>query len=344
MRTSALDRRVRKEARILVHEAHRRVKQPPEGLAEAAREVAAGLAAGDLARVRRGLPRLDELVDELPRERRSVLAEYATAFGSLIVIVLLIRAFVVEAFKIPSSSMLPTLEINDHIFVTKFVYGLRVPLLDAKVFARSPSRGEVIVFIQPCENRDFIKRVIGLAGDRVEVRCNILYVNGQPVPSTHLSVEACEVSEELGASSTRQCSRYRETLGGFTYATYFDPDRPRRDAEPHVPGDTSHDFPQDKERINATGPVCPSPTNQGPGAIVMEQRGAPGPCGQQLQYEVPEDHVFVMGDNRDGSRDSRYWGSVPIENIKGKALFRWLSYRDFGWSGMRWHKMGDFVH
>jgi signal peptidase I len=336
MRSSALDRRVRKEARILVHEAHQRVPQKPEGLDEAAREVAAALAAGDLARVRHGLPRLDELVAELPRARRSVVAEYAAAIGSLIVIVLGIRAFVLEAFKIPSSSMLPTLEINDHIFVTKFVYGLRVPLVDAKLFARSPDRGEVIVFIQPCEQRDFIKRVVGLAGDRVEVRCNILYVNGKAAPSRYDTVEDCEVSEEIGS---RQCARYRESLGGYTYATYYDPERPRRDAEPRPPGDAPHDFP----RFTALQ-TCASP-NQRPGTIVVTQQvDAAGPCGQQMHYVVPEDHVFVMGDHRDGSRDSRYWGSVPIENIKGKALFRWLSYRELGWTHMRWGKMGDFVH
>ncbi len=307
----------------------------------AIREVADALAAGDLARVRRGLPRLDELAGELPRVRRSALSEYAWAFGSLLVLVLGIRAFVVEAFKIPSSSMLPTLEINDHIFVTKFVYGLRVPLVDGKLFARSPDRGEVIVFIQPCEHRDFIKRVIGLAGDRIEMRCNIIYVNGQAVPSAHVSGDACELSDELGSSSTRQCARYRETLGGYTYDTFYDPERPQRDAEPRLPGDSPPgDFPQ-----SAVDKRCPSSPNQLPGTLVLTRpMEVAGACGQQLHYVVPAGHVFVMGDNRDGSRDSRFWGSVPIENIKGKALFRWLSYTDFSWSGMQWGRIGDLMH
>src|SRR6185369_16529189 len=105
MRAASLDRRVRKEARILVREARTagaRIKPVPDGLAEAAAELEAGLAAGDLARVRRGLPRLDELVEELPRTRRSVIDEYAWAIGVLVVLVLSIRMFVVEAFKIPS--------------------------------------------------------------------------------------------------------------------------------------------------------------------------------------------------------------------------------------------------
>jgi signal peptidase I len=352
MKASALDRRVRKEARSLVREARLAGGQMPRGpqarlardreaLEEAVREVEDALAAGDLARVRRGLPRLDELVAELPRVRRSAALEYAWAFGSLLVLVLSIRAFVVEAFKIPSSSMLPTLEINDHIFVTKFVYGLRVPLVDGKLFAQSPDRGEVIVFIQPCENRDFIKRVIGLAGDRIEVRCSVVHVNGKAVPSTHVSSDDCELSDESGSTSTLQCARYRETLDGYTYDTFYNLDRPARDAAPRATGDTAAgDFPElpaDKR--------CPASPNQLPGQVVAaRQVEAAGPCGPWLHYVVPEGHVFVMGDNRNGSRDSREWGSVPIENIKGKALFRWLSYRDFSWSGMRWSRMGELVH
>jgi signal peptidase I len=343
MRTSALDRRVRKEARILVREARAASQQGPQeraALAEAAREVEDGLAAGDLARVRRGLPRLDELALELPRMRRSMALEYAWAFGSLLALVLSIRAFVVEAFKIPSSSMLPTLEINDHIFVTKFIYGLRVPLVDGKLFARSPSRGEVIVFIQPCEQRDFIKRVIGLAGDRIEVRCGVLHVNGEAAPGGHVADERCKLGDEGSPSELGWCTRYHETLGGLAYDTFYDPELPPRGAEPPAGAARRHDFPDGLLR------ACRSP-NQRPGTVAPTRPveiARPGPCGPHQHYVVPDGHVFVMGDNRDGSRDSREWGSVPIENIKGKALVRWLSYRDFTWSGMRWSRIGSFVH
>jgi signal peptidase I len=358
MRASALDRRVRKEARLLVRQARAaiggvkpegasgeaassRMTPEREALGDAVREVEAGLVAGDLGRVRRGLPRLDELVDRLPRARGSVTLEYAWAIGSLCVLVLAIRAFVVEPFKIPSSSMLPTLEINDYIFVSKFVYGLRVPLVDGKLLARSPDRGEVIVFIQPCKNTDFIKRVIGLAGDRIEVRCNVVHVNGRAVPSAHVAGETCKISDAPGPSSTRECARYREALGGYTYDTYYEPDRPERDAAPRVMGDAGPgDFPQ-LELVRR----CPAATNQRPGQLVRTRPvDAAGPCGLHLHYVVPEGHVFVMGDYRDGSDDSRGWGSVPIENIKGKALLRWLSFRELSWSGMRWSRMGDFVH
>jgi signal peptidase I len=352
MRASALDRRVRKEARILVREARLaggrmprgpqvRLTRDREALEEAVREVEDALAAGDLARVRRGLPRLDELVAELPRVRRSVVLEYAWAFGSLLVLVLSIRAFVLEAFKIPSSSMLPTLEINDYVFVSKFTYGLRVPRVDGKVLARSPGRGEVIVFIQPCKQADFIKRVIGVAGDRIEVRCNVVHVNGRAVPSEHVGGDRCKVSDAPAPSSTQACARYRETLGGYTYDTYYFPDRPARDAAPRAADDAAPgDFPQ-----LAIERKCAAATNQRPGRIVATRpEDAAEPCGQRLHYVVPEGHVFVMGDYRDGSDDSRGWGSVPIENIKGKAVLRWLSYSELSWSGMRWGRMGAFVH
>jgi signal peptidase I len=342
MRTSALDRRVRKEARLLLREARRagpRGERGPAGLGEAIQEVEAGLSRGDLARVRRGLPQLDELAGELPREPRSLLGEYAWAFGSLIAIVLLIRAFVIEPFKIPSTSMLPTLEINDYIFVTKFSYGVRVPGSYRKVLQQSPDRGEVIVFIQPCEDRDFIKRVIGLAGDRIEVRCNVVYVNGEAVPSEHVPGD-CDLSPDLGRDGDETCSRYRETLGGVTYDTFYAADRPKRDPARLPAGDTPYgDFPK-FELL----PTCAS-RNQRPGTVVRTRPAeTAAPCDPQLHYVVPDDHVFVMGDHRDGSRDSRAWGSVPIENIKGRALFRFLSYYDFSWSGMRWGRMGDLIH
>jgi signal peptidase I len=384
MRSASLDRRVRKEARFLIREARRPQRRrhvAPElaaAVEAAAREVEAALAGGDLARVRRGLPELDEQVDELPRIRRSVIAEYAWAIGTLLVLVFAIRAFVVEAFKIPSSSMYPTLEINDHIFVNKFIYGLRNPVTGTKLLARTPDRGEVIVFIYPCDpEKDYIKRVIGLPGDTVEVRCNVVYVNGEAVPSEHVDPTGlrpapraepvgspphdsralideppgCEyLDNKSGRWQPERCSRYRETLGGITYDTYHDVDRPRRDGNPGLGYPVPHDFPD-----LALG-ACASamqednraPGRQRMGTIVQTQSapGFKGSCKQQRHYVVPERHVFVMGDNRSNSNDSRAWGSVPIENIKGKAIFIWLSYQDGlpGGTRIEWSRMGDFVH
>src|ERR1700759_2247167 len=142
MRASFLDFRVRKEARHLVREAR---------AALAVKRNLRGKSGGELEPV-------------------------ATALA--------LRAFVVEAFKIPSSSMYPTLEINDHIFVNKFIYGVRIPWTTTKLFAlRGPPRGEVIVFIYPCDpDRDYIKRVVATAGQTVETRCGVLYVDGVAVP------------------------------------------------------------------------------------------------------------------------------------------------------------------
>src|SRR5580704_17332657 len=171
MRTAALDRRVKKEARLLVREARLALtlKKGLHGkagdLETVTSEIEHGLAGSDLARVRRYLPLLDALVDELIKAPpKSTTRDYFESIGFAVLIALALRAFVIEAFKIPSSSMYPTLEIGDHIFVNKFIYGVRIPYTRTKLFElRGPKRGEVIVFIYPCDpERDYIKRVVAL--------------------------------------------------------------------------------------------------------------------------------------------------------------------------------------
>ncbi|MGE3460160.1 MAG: signal peptidase I, partial [Kofleriaceae bacterium] len=165
MLASTLDRRVRKEAVALVREARAALGRDSSlrgkraELETSTSTVERALASGDLAQVKRDLPGLDAVVDELiVRPNRSPMRDTIESIGVAIMIALLLRAFVVEAFKIPSSSMYPTLEINDHIFVNKFIYGLRIPYTNIKLFERSPNRGDVIVFMQPCEpDRDYIK-------------------------------------------------------------------------------------------------------------------------------------------------------------------------------------------
>ena len=371
MRAASLDRRVRKEAGILVREARqamalkRGLRGKAGDLETVTNEISNGLAAKDLQRVRNFLPLLDALVDELvKRPAKSTTRDYIESIGFAVLIALALRAFVIEAFKIPSSSMYPTLEIGDHIFVNKFIYGVRIPWTRTKLFElRGPKRGEVIVFIYPCDpERDYIKRVVALAGDTVEVRCNVVYVNGEAVPSKMIEGATCHYEDyvenppppEQPHWEPKTCSRYRETVGDKDYDTYHDSERPKRDlelAQHTLAHGDARDFPNlgvmptcansPEDAMNA------SKIQQVEGTIVeTKQQGQAGVCEPQRHYVVPEGHVFVMGDNRSNSNDSRVWGSVPIENIKGKALFIWLSYKywnPLAWGGIRWERIGDFV-
>lgn len=343
----SLDGLVRKEAQRLVRQAkdllESRKRRTPrhDELRVAADEVGAALGRGDLLAVRRGLPALDGAVDELTEPvGKSVLREYTESISIAIVIALVLRAFVIEAFKIPSSSMYPTLEINDHIFVSKFIYGVRVPMSSRKILqVRAPKRGEVAVFLWPCNHdKDYIKRIVALAGDTVEVRCNTLYVNGAAVNSQIVNPHESYIGEY---GRTEPVVRYRETLGGIAYDLY-------QNDTLSYPGE----FPSLDGREAAT-PTCigqsdvdPNRPPQVPGVV---QRSTTDPsvgrCAPQLHYVVPPGHVFGMGDNRGNSNDSRKWGAIPIENLKGKAMFIWLSY-DQGQSvrGIRWSRMGDLVH
>jgi signal peptidase I len=369
-----LARKVRKEAKALLREAerglqrHRRKLAAPvaEEIEAQVAELAGALAEDDQDAMRRTLLPLDELVDEhLAMARKSPLREYTESIGFAILIAILLRGFVVEAFKIPSGSMLPTMEIGDHIFVNKVVYGVRLPWTKIKLLPwRTPERGEVIVFINPCTpDKDYIKRVIALGGDTVEVRCDRIYVNGEMAHYEH-ATDAGECAHWDYDSRTgegwhlEECSLYRETLGGRTYETLFDPSRPGSDLERDAvespplfdPGDfANHDFP------NGMGvPDCapheddrsPEARDRSRGRIEPshpESQRYEGPCAPSRRYRVPEDHVFVMGDNRYNSHDSRGWGSVPVENIKGKALFIWWSRKPGEQGGIEWDRLGKIV-
>jgi signal peptidase I len=212
--------------------------------------------------------------------RKSTVREYAEAIGTAFLIALFLRAFVVEAFKIPSGSMIPTLQVGDHIFVNKFIYGVRVPFTNIKfgMHYRTPRRGEVIVFIYPIEpDKDFIKRIVAIEGDSVEMKDDQVYINGKPIPRRHVD-ENChymDYKEDEARWEEDRCEKWIETVGGDSYTTVYNR------------GPETHSF----------GPRT-----------------------------VPKDSVFVMGDNRDNSHDSRYWGFVPFDHIKGKAMVIWWSH------------------
>jgi signal peptidase I len=284
-RRSAL-RRAQLEARHLLKEARRILKkrgqQIPGAVTATVRSAIQGaedaMAAGDLERMRKANATLDEAMDDhLSFARKSTLREYAESIGVAIAVALLLRAFVVEAFQIPSGSMIPTLEVGDHIFVSKFSYGLSIPFTDTKILQYGqPARGDVIVFKFPQDHStDYIKRVVGLPGDTVEVRQGQLYVNGQEIRRERIRMP-CHYSEvtNAGVPDDHDCEHWVETLGSKVHDTILEPSHP------------ATDFPR---------------------------------------MVIPAGEVFVMGDNRDNSYDSRKWGTVNMDLIKGRALIIWWS-------------------
>lgn len=200
------------------------------------------------------------------KDKKKLLWEYVEAIATALILALIIRAYIVQAFKIPSGSMIPTLLIGDHILVNKFLYGTKIPFTDTKILEfRKPEKGDIIVFKYP-ENpeKDFIKRVIATAGDTVEERNKIVYVNGHP--RTEPYVQHSDMNIRAGS---------RDPRDNF-------------------------------------GPIT-----------------------------IPPDKVFVMGDNRDQSYDSRYWGFVDRKSIRGKALLIYWSWNPENW--VRWNRTGRLI-
>ncbi len=222
--------------------------------------------------------------------------------------------FATDRLRIPASSMMPTIAIDDQVYVDKVTK-----------FWSPPRRGEVIVFAQPCQPAiSYIKRVIAVGDDTVEVRCNQVYVNGKPVPTT-LVERACTYVDTTGDDRphTTTCSRYRETLDGHTYDTFHDGERGERDAAKDRALGDRKDFPS-TDRIVRTcgGQIETGGSRRQPQPVgeIVETRPGARACEPQLHLVVPPGTLFVMGDNRSNSNDSRYWGVVPLDHVIGRAI------------------------
>lgn len=221
---------------------------------------------------------------ELKRARKSVVREYAEAFFFAIILTVVIRTFVIQAFRIPSGSMEKTLLVGDFLFVNKFIYGAQVPFTPWTLPAvRAPRRGDIIVFKYP-ENpkKDFIKRVVGVPGDRLEIRDKVVYVNDHPLDEKYVRFLDSHI-------------------------------RPRSYGQPSI-------YPPGAGNKDNYGPVT-----------------------------VPKGQLFMMGDNRDNSDDSRFWGFLDQKLIKGKALLIYWSWdqenRLLGFfPSPRFGRIGDLIH
>ena len=214
-----------------------------------------------------------------PVVKEPLVVEYARFLFPVVVIVFLLRGFLFEPFRIPSGSMLPTLEIGDFILVNKFSYGVRIPVWNKKVVELgAPKRGDVVVFRYPKDTSvDYIKRIIGLPGDKITYYNKTVYINGEPI------------RQEIVGD-------YKEHIPGLikVYQEQF--------------GDMDHKILRE------------------PGKVIIDDN-----------WVVPANSYFAMGDNRDNSNDSRFWGFVPDQNLVGKAVFVWMNWGS-------WSRIGTAIH
>jgi len=239
---------------------------------------------------------LDRLVMQPKRtaaDKESWWVEYSKSFFPVILAVFLLRSFLVEPFKIPSGSMIPTLQVGDFILVNKFTYGIRLPIISKKlVEINSPKRGDVMVFHYPVNpSLDYIKRVVGLPGDQIIYRNKQLFVNGVAQEQK----PGGEYNYVESALKFVHTERYSETLDGHEHSVLINPDMPG------VHLGVVEEFPN-RENCSYTE--------------------------QEMRCTVPSGEYFMMGDNRDNSRDSRYWGFVPDRMIVGKAFAIWMNFND----------------
>ncbi len=218
---------------------------------------------------------------------KPVWREWGESLLVVLIIAFVVRSFIVAPFKIPSSSMVPTLDVGDYIFVLRYSYGLRIPFTNIQLKPCPPKRGDVVVFDYPEDrSKDFIKRVIGLPGDTIDYKDNALYINGQKMPLTHIGNRAYF----MGDGNVDESGLYREDLMGVKHEV-LRKDFSIKDGE----------------------------------------------------WKVPTGEYFMLGDNRNNSRDSRFWGFVPQSYLVGRAAIIWWSW-DKERDAVRWDRLGELLH
>ncbi len=315
MTDSKTDARLLDETRRFIKDTQGRLKRNKRVADDARKAIAAALdelrhaaKEADADEVEEQRRKIERMVEEhvAPTEK-STWREYAESIGIAVILALFLRGFVVEAFKIPTGSMIPTLLVGDHLFVNKFTYGIRIPFTKKYVtHFDDPEKGDIVVFTFPhedarahldqqspaqrscidrqslSEEKDMIKRIVGVEGDTIEVKDNRLIINGDPLKRTFLR---------------------KEVTGNYMYPYEILEEESMPDGSTYT------------VRFRGGGQDFPRTT-------------------------VKEGHIFVMGDNRDNSSDGRCWGQVPIENIKGRAMVIWLS---IGPTGIRWERFGRTI-
>ena len=241
--------------------------------------------------------------------------DYARSFFPVALVVLLLRSFIFEPFRIPSDSMMPTLLDGDFIIVNKYAYGLRLPVINRKILdVGEPRRGDVVVFRWPVDpSTNFIKRLVGLPGDHVEVQDNRIIINGKPVDFT---IEKDRYTDGCYVNLVRA----KERLGSHEHETIFCP------------------VALDRQ------PVLPACNRRGVRGYVCGDEDAPG--GSRMDPfvgDVPPGHYLMMGDNRDNSDDGRRWGYVPEANLVGRATRIWFNWDLRRSGGPMWSRIGSAI-